>query len=88
MQTFLQYGHKIGSFWRKRIFLPLSAFSAPPATERNGSAQTVSGNTDYDKKPKLIPGKQRAARRRRETEDPDKDLMRKARKNGCKERIG
>ena len=82
MQTFLQYGHKNGRFSRKRIFLPFKAFSAPRAVEGDSPRKPFSCNTDYDKKPKLIPRKQRSARRRRETEDPDKNLMRKAQKNG------
>lgn len=64
-----------GFFCRSRLF---------PRLERQKEIlrKPFSCNTDYDKKPKLIPGKQRSARRRRETEDPDKNLMRKAQKNG------
>ncbi len=64
-----------GFFCRSRLF---------PHLERQKEIlrKPFSCNTDYDKKPKLIPGKQRSARRRRETEDPDKNLMRKAQKNG------
>lgn len=81
-KLFCKTGIKTEGSSERGFFLPFKAFSAPRAAEGDSPRKPFSCNTDYDKKPKLIPGKQRSARRRRETEDPDKNLMRKAQKNG------